>query len=181
MVTSAMLGFFRRRNPHERAGFALYTAAVRSARDPGFYTTLGVADTLDGRFDLVGLHVALLIRRLRDQPALAQAVFDAMFSDMDSTLREMGVADIGVGRRIKAMMEALHGRAEAYDAALAADDRAELATSLARNVWRNAPPGGSEPQALADWAVAQDASLAAQPTEALLQGQVGFAPAPVPA
>ncbi|MGH7211060.1 MAG: ubiquinol-cytochrome C chaperone family protein, partial [Acetobacteraceae bacterium] len=69
---------------HERAGFALYTKAVAAARSPYFYSDLGAPDTFDGRFDLVGLHVILLIERLRAAPPpgpdLAQAVFDAMFS-----------------------------------------------------------------------------------------------------
>src|SRR3954454_16241388 len=93
-----------RRKPHERAGFQLYGAAVAAARDPWFFGPLGVPDSLDGRFDLVGLHVALLIRRLRRDPdprgaVLAQAVFDAMFADMDINLREMGVSDLAVGKR----------------------------------------------------------------------------------
>ena len=69
-----------------------------AARAPALYAVLGVPDTLDGRFDMVGLHAFLLIDRLRRDPPpgpeLAQAVFDAMFSDMDVTLREMGVGDL---------------------------------------------------------------------------------------
>ena len=102
----------RRQNRHERAGFALYTAAVAAARDPSFYATLLVPDTLDGRFDLVALHAFLLIHRLRSasRPDLSQAVFDAMFSDMDNNLRELGVSDLRVGKRVRAMWEAFHGR-----------------------------------------------------------------------
>ena len=107
----SLLSAGRRR--HERAGFALYTSAVAAARSPFFYT----ADTLDGRFDLVGLHVFLLIDRLRRDPPpgpeLAQAVFDAMFADMDVNLREMGVGDLSVGKKVRAMWEAFHGRAAA--------------------------------------------------------------------
>jgi len=95
------------RRRHERAGHDLYFRAVEAARTPWFYAELGVPDTLDGRFDMVGLHAFLVIRRVQGLrppgPALAQAVFDAMFSDMDMTLRELGVGDLGVGRRIKAI------------------------------------------------------------------------------
>jgi cytochrome b pre-mRNA-processing protein 3 len=140
----AFLGLFGRKR-YERAGFALYTQAVQAARDPYFYAELGVPDTMDGRFDMIGLHVCLLIERLKTEappgPALAQAVFDAMFSDMDHTLRELGVGDMSVGRKVKAMWEALHGRSQAYRAALEANDRASLAASLARNVWRGAAAG----------------------------------------
>ena len=145
-----MLGLpFLRRRRHERTGFVLYGAAVAAARLPGLYEAMGVPDTLDGRFDCVGVHVALLIRRLRALPAqaggkavgpaLAQAVFDAMFSDMDTTLREFGL-DLGVGKRVRAMWEAFHGRALAYDGPLEAGDAGALAEALGRNVWR----GGAE-------------------------------------
>ena len=83
-----------RTNRHERAGVALYGAAVAAAREPWFYQALGVPDTLDGRFDLVALHAFLLIHRLQacaePGPALAQAVFDAMFRDMDRTCARSG-------------------------------------------------------------------------------------------
>jgi cytochrome b pre-mRNA-processing protein 3 len=178
----AIFGLFREKR-HDRVGFALYGAAVRAARAPYFYTELGVADTLDGRFDLVGLHVCLLIRRLGELaepgPAVAQAVFDAMFSDMDVNLRELGVGDLSVGKRVRAMWEALHGRARAYEQPLAAGDAAALAASLARNVWRGAAPAGA-PDRLAALALAQAAHLAALPPAALLAGEVSFLPVPVP-
>jgi cytochrome b pre-mRNA-processing protein 3 len=174
-----------RRKPHERAGFELYGAAVAAARNPDLFRALGVPDTLDGRFDLVGLHVALLIRRLhRDADPLgrelAQAVFDAMFADMDVTLREMGVGDLSVGKRVKRMWEAFHGRARAYEAALDAGDRPALAVALARNVWRGAAPGmagdapGPAAFRLAALAEAQDAALAGQPLPDLAAGRVRF-------
>ncbi len=187
-----LLDTLLRRRPHERAGFALYGAAVAAARAPAWFGPgFGVPDTLDGRFDLVGLHAALLIRRLRRDPdrrgpALAQAVFDAMFADMDRSLREMGVGDLSVGARVRRMWEAFHGRAKAYETALSAGDGAALAEALARNVWRGAPPGtasdgaaaAAPALALARHAMAEDAALAAQPIEALAAGRVSFLPAP---
>lgn len=166
---------------HDRAGFALYGAAVAAARDPHLYLGLGVPDTLDGRFDLVGLYVFLLIDRLNGLPdpgaPLSQAVFDAMFSDMDTNLRELGVGDLSVGRRVRAMWEALHGRARAYEEAIAAGDDAALQEALARNIWRGArPPAGSE-AAMARLVTAQRAHLALQPLAALAAGDVSFLPA----
>jgi len=177
-----------RRKPHERTGFELYVAAVAAARDPWFFNPIGAPDTLNGRFDLVGLHVALLIRRLRRDPdprgpELAQAVFDAMFSDMDINLREMGVGDLAVGKRVKRMWEAFHGRARAYEAALDAGDPMALAAALLRNVWRQEPGEGEPPagaQRLAAHAMTTAAALEAQPLEALLQGRLRF-PRPVEA
>jgi cytochrome b pre-mRNA-processing protein 3 len=152
---AALFGLGRRCNC-ERAGFRLYGSAVAAAREPFLYRSLGVADTLDGRFDLVCLHAFMLVRRLRREaapgPALAQAVFDAMFSDMDVSLREMGVGDLSVGRRMRAMWEAFNGRALAYDAALATGDAAALETALMRNVWRGTPPPQWTPDGAPDQA-----------------------------
>ena len=171
-----------RRKPHERAGFELYSAAVVAARTPWFFDALGVPDRLDGRFDLIGLHVALVIRRVRKDAdpqgaALAQAVFDAMFADMDINLREMGVSDLSVGKRVKRMWEAFHGRAQAYEAALDAGDPAALAAALQRNVWRVEGEPTPAAHRLAAHAMRAAAALDAQPISALLRGEVCF-PAP---
>ena len=175
-----MAGLLRRRDKHERAGFRLYGAAVTAARDPWLYATLGVPDTLDGRFDSIGLHVYLVIRRLTTDPeppgpALAQAVFDAMFLDMDTNLREMGVGDLSVGKRNRAMWEAFHGRSAAYAAGW--DDPAALEAALARNIWRGVEPPAAAGAAIARLALAQAAFLAEQTTDAMLRGEIRFLPA----
>jgi cytochrome b pre-mRNA-processing protein 3 len=175
-----LLGMFRRR-PHERAGFELYGAAVGAARSPALFAALGLPDTVEGRFDLVSLHVGLLIRRLRTDgdargPLLAQAVFDAMFADMDLNLREMGVGDLAVGKRVRRMWEAFHGRALAYEAAMDSGVPAALAEALARNVWRGAAPEGA-PARLAGIARAQAAHLAGQGIEEMVAGRATFLPA----
>ncbi|MGE0416857.1 MAG: ubiquinol-cytochrome C chaperone family protein [Acetobacteraceae bacterium] len=178
-----MAGFFglSRRNRHERTGFQLYNLAVAAARDPFLYLTGGVPDTLDGRFDLIGLHTFLLIHRLTREPepgpAVAQAIFDAMFSDMDINLREMGVGDMSVGKRVKAMWEAFHGRAAAYTAALDAGDETALTDALARNLWRGAElPAGADAM-MCRMVVAQTRTLAGQPLAALARGEARFLPA----
>lgn len=162
---------------HERAGYKLYGGAVTAAREPSLYRDFGVPDTLDGRFDMVGLHASLLIRRLRalpePGPVLAQAVFDAMFSDMDINLREMGVGDLSVGRKVREMWEAFHGRAFSYEAALAAGDARLMADALARNVWRGEAPQGAADR-LARLALEQDAALAGQELSAFAAGHARF-------
>lgn len=169
---------FWHRHRHERAGFRLYGSAVAAARDPFFYTQLGVPDTLNGRFDLVGLHAFLLIRQLRRLPPpgpdLAQAVFDAMFSDMDVNLREMGVGDLSVGKRVRKMWEAFHGRAVAYDAAMDAADPPAMEAALTRNVWQGVPTRGAA--VLARLAFAQAEHLATQPASSLGEGRADFLP-----
>ena len=167
-----------RRGRHERTGFELYGHAVAAARDPYLYTDLGVPDTLDGRFDMVGLHTFLLIQRLKREPApgpaLAQAVFDAMFSDMDINLREMGVGDLSVGRKVRVMWEAFHGRAAAYATAMTAGDTVALEAALTRNVWRGEPPPTGTDMALGRLVLAQEVCLAAQDMTVLMHGTARF-------
>jgi cytochrome b pre-mRNA-processing protein 3 len=175
-----LLGLIRR-GRHERVGFELYGAVVAAARDPFLYTGLGVPDTLDGRFDMVCLHSFLLIQRLKREPApgpaLAQAVFDAMFSDMDVNLREMGVGDLSVGRKVRVMWEAFHGRSAAYAAAMNANDLVALDAALARNVWRGDPPSDGSVEALRRTALAQLEHLSAQGLTDLARGAIHFLPA----
>jgi len=130
--------------PRFRAeGRALYRQIAERARRPIFYTSYGVPDTIDGRFEMLCLHAYAVFHGLKgkgnDADALAQAVYDAMFTDLDGSLRELGVADLGVGRRIKIMTEALNGRIQAYDRAIVADD-SELEEAVRRNVFGTAAP-----------------------------------------
>lgn len=164
------------RNRREEAAAALYGATVTQARLPLFYVAGAVPDTLDGRFDLLALHVFLLLRRLRAAGAetapLAQSVFDIMFADMDSNLREIGIGDLSVGRKVKAMAEALMGRIAAYDPGLA--DPAVLAEALRRNLYRGASVERSAVDFIARYTAAVAADLARQDTGALLEGRVRF-------
>ena len=133
---------FRRKKPEETFAAAFYVRTAEHARAPELFETCGIPDTLDGRFDSLALHAALAIDRLRREPdgeVLAQAFFDAMFRHLDLTLREIGVQDLGVGRRIKIMAEGLHGRALAYREALAGGP-ALLADVLRRNAYGGTPP-----------------------------------------
>lgn len=117
---------------------SLYAACVQQARNAAFFQA-GVIDSQDGRFDMITLHVVLVIRRLRAEgeagQSLSQALFDHMFDDLDAALREMGVGDTQVGKKIRAMGEAFYGRAQAYEAALASSEEGdELPAAIARNV-----------------------------------------------
>ena len=126
---------------HARASAeSLYGNAVNAAREAVFYNDLGVPDTVDGRFEMISLHVYLLLRRLKSTGAegkkVSQMLFDTMFDDMDRTLREMGVGDLGVGRRVKEMAKAFYGRVAAYDQGLEAATEDVLGMALSRNVFR---------------------------------------------
>jgi cytochrome b pre-mRNA-processing protein 3 len=137
---------FRRSNPLAEFASAIYARTAGEARDEQLFEACGIPDTLDGRFDSLALHAALMIDRLRREPdgeALAQAYFDAMFRHLDLTLREIGVQDLGVGRRIKIMAEGLQGRALAYRVALAGG-ATPLAEVLRRNAYGGRPPADDQ-------------------------------------
>ncbi len=159
----------------------LYGQLARQARLPAFYAHLGVPDSIDGRFEMLCIHAHALFHRLRGQGAgadqLAQAVYDAMFLDLDGALREMGVADLGVGRRIKVMTEALKGRIQAYDAALAASGaQAEeaLRGAVARNVYGTVDPAPEQVAAMATYLRALRDALAGASLADLVAGRFGF-------
>jgi cytochrome b pre-mRNA-processing protein 3 len=129
-----MLRLFRRK-PQNPTIAAIYGAIVAQARLPYFYDQLGVPDTVEGRFEMILLHLVLVLRRVGAHGAVAQALFDRFCLDMDHNLRELGVSDLGVPRKMRAFAEAFYGRAAAYDHALASEAKDDLATALARNVW----------------------------------------------
>ena len=133
-------------------GGALYRQLSAQARLQVFYTRYGVPDTLDGRFEMLCLHAYALFHSLKgkgaDAEALAQASYDAMFADLDGSLREMGVADLGVGKRIKAMTEALNGRIQAFDRAFATDGL-DLDEAIRRNVYGTVTPEEGQVRAMA--------------------------------
>jgi cytochrome b pre-mRNA-processing protein 3 len=166
--------------PARTAGEALYGAAVRQARQPGFYAALGVPDTTEGRFELYSLHVLLLLRRLKAEGAgvtdLAQALFDTYVGALDSALREMGVGDLTVPKKMTALGGAFYGRATQYDPILAAGDRAALMELLGRTAFEGAADG--DRGKLADYVLAAAAGLADQPLEAVREARIAWPPVP---
>ena len=171
---------FRRSRLLDRAG-RLYGRVVEQSRLPAFYRDCGVPDTLDGRFDMICLHLVLVLRRLRREGsrggAIGQALFDVMIDDMDRSLREMGVGDLGVGRRVKAMARAFYGRAAAYEAGLAGDDES-LGEALRRNLFGTVEVGSEEVVALVAYGRGAAAALDAQPAADLFAGEARFASPP---
>ncbi|MGE3623194.1 MAG: ubiquinol-cytochrome C chaperone family protein [Bdellovibrionales bacterium] len=159
--------------PHPAAD-PLYRACVAQARLPVFYTDFGVPDTVDGRFDMLVLHVFLVLRQLKGEARASQQLFDLMFADMDKNLREMGVGDMSVGKKIRPMISAFYGRAKAYEGALR-DGGDTLRDTLARNIYGRTPPAPEALQAMTDYVRRAASRLDGQPSAQLLQGQVDFA------
>lgn len=159
---------------------AIYGMIVTQAREPLFYRDLGVPDTVNGRFDLLLLHLWMMLRHLKSVEAgtgLSQALFDHFCEDMDDNLREMGVGDLAVPKRMRAFGEAFYGRSVAYDMALTESGEA-FAQALCKNVLNGQNIEGA--RALADYAEATMASLAASSEAALRDGSFKF-PSPAAA
>lgn len=169
------------RAPEQRDAARLYAAIATQARTPALYASLSVPDTLDGRFDSLCLHMFLVIRRLGRDPgdtatAVAQELYDYMFGDMDASLRELGVGDLGVGKRVREMAEGLMGRIAAYGAALDSGDAAALEAAIRRNLLAAlVSPPVAHVAALAAYVRACDAALTGQPLANLLSDGPHFA------
>jgi cytochrome b pre-mRNA-processing protein 3 len=157
---------------------AIYGMIVAQAREPLFYRHLDVPDTVDGRLDLLILHLWLVLRRLRGVEAgkvLSQALFDHFCDDMDANLREMGVGDLTVPKRMQKFGEAFYGRTAAYDLAWS-ESEARLADALQKNILNGQHP--ERAQRLAAYAVRVAAALEACDDAALLRAAWRF-PAPL--
>jgi cytochrome b pre-mRNA-processing protein 3 len=159
-----MLNLLRKSAVRKALGRSLECQVIARAREPRFFAMLGVPDTMDGRFDMVTLHAWLVLVRLQaaGEVAAAQAFTDALFVGFDEALREQGVSDMGMGRRMKAMANAFYGRFAAYGAA--GTDH-EMAEALARNVWRGAVVDDNA-RALAAYVQNARRTLADSPAEA---------------
>lgn len=182
--------------PAYAAGQALYAAAAAQARRPEFYLAAAAPDTIEGRFELYLIHVVLVLHRLRRNGAQAretsQVMFDAFLRSLDDSLREMGVGDLSVGKKMRRLGEAFYGRAKGYDAALAKlPDTADLEALVARTLYADLPDAEAGARTMTAYVAQASRDLAVQPLEALLAGRARFptppgdgaaaAPSPVPA
>jgi cytochrome b pre-mRNA-processing protein 3 len=174
---SAAVSWLLRRNPARQAAELAYGRVVEHSRHPLFFSDCGIPDTLDGRFELICLHVFLYLHRLRrERPrgeAVGQCFVDAMFSDMDRSLREIGTGDLSVGRQVKRMAQALYGRIKAYEQGLGGDDPL-LSAVLARNLFGTVPHPAPFLDAMTAYLRRESAQLRDYPTDEILAGRVSF-------
>jgi cytochrome b pre-mRNA-processing protein 3 len=167
------------RNRYRPQAHAAYTSIVEHARAPDFFLRLDVPDTLDGRFEMIALHMFLVLNRLKAEheatEEFAQALFDAMFADLDRGLREMGATDMGVGKRVKEMAKGFYGRIAAYEKGLEGDDQI-LSEALTRNLYGTVQPSPQAVGALMRYMRGQAKTLARQPVEAFFKNDIKFIP-----
>ncbi len=166
----------------KKSAHRLYIILVEQARQPAFYLNCGVADTVAGRFDMVILHAILLLRRMHREPEktgpLSQALFDYMFDDFDLNLREIGIGDTGIGKRIKKMGTGFYGRLEAYGQGLDSDDDTLLHAALARNLYREMQPSDQEISSVANYMRRESAALEKIDLDSVMAGNFNFGDAP---
>ncbi len=167
-----------RTHSQDRSIDELYGAIVAQARKPAFYRDYGVPDTVQGRFDLIVLHLVLLIDRLGRGAdvgrGIGQRLFDVFCRDLDDNLREMGVGDLAVPKRMRGFGEAFYGRQAAYLAAFAAADERELEKALRRNIFADADADNGGATRLAQYVRAARHRFEDQEDGALLRGEVAF-------
>ena len=155
-----IFGLFRK-NADADAVYAVYSAIVAQSRQPRLYADWNVPDTVTGRFDMISLHLALLFGRLRPKPAAAtfsQGVFDLFFKDMDRSLREMGVTDLGVPKKIQKMGNVFYGLLASVNEAIDSGDKDRVEEVLRRNVFGEGQTTGA-PE-LASYLIAEAGRLA---------------------
>jgi cytochrome b pre-mRNA-processing protein 3 len=177
MFNNVIKALFRK-DPALEAGRALYSAAVDQARSAPLYARLGAPDTVEGRFEMVTLHVYLIMRRLKGDEAakkVSQHLFDAMFQNMDDSLRELGVGDLQVGKKIRKLAENFYGRVGAYEDALKEDaPEGALGRALGRNIFENET--APQIESFANYVRRAEASIREQPTARIACGIVVFPP-----
>lgn len=138
-MLTQMIRFFKPSRQQQNI-LQIYQNLVSQARKPVFYSQCDVPDSLDGRYEMILLHMFIVLHCLRkrggaDMQLVERSLSEVLFSDMDRSLREMGVTDTGVGRRVRAMAEAYFGRLKAYEIAFEEQDLHKLKDSIRRNVF----------------------------------------------
>ena len=172
-----ILPLFRRAPRSGDTISALYGAIVAQARSSAFYRDYSVADTVDGRFELILVHLALVLRRLAREEELrplGQEIFDLFCSDMDRNLRELGISDLKVPKEMERIGTAFYGRKAAYDAALGATDDTALLEALHRNVYASPDQPAPGAPRLAAYMREAEQGLERQDRQALLRGELRF-------
>jgi cytochrome b pre-mRNA-processing protein 3 len=176
-----MWTILQRRSPEHRTATELYGRAVAQARLPRFYADWAVPDTPEGRLEMVMLHVTLLLQRLGSGDTLggrlARALSEVFITDMDDNMRELGIGDLSVPRKVKKAAAALFDRTVAVSAALGETSDDALAGIFARHVWAGAAAPMDAPPALAGYARRCADSLVGQSDADLFAGVASF-PAP---
>jgi cytochrome b pre-mRNA-processing protein 3 len=160
----------------------LHAKIVAQARHPDFYRRLGVPDNVDGRFELIVLHAFVIFNKLKEHGEksqnVSQVIYDVLIKDMEASLRQLGVGDLGVGKRVRIMTEAMRGRIAAYESALNGN-QIDLEGAVRRNIFGTTDPSPECVRQLAFYLRQAKESADKQPIDRILKGIFDFPPVPV--
>lgn len=169
---------FKRKKANQALVERQYAEITRSARTPVFYESMGVPDTVMGRFEMISIHMVMYLRRTASageaSKGIAQEVVDAFFEDIDHSIRELGIGDMGVPKRMKKLAKMFYGRATSYGQTLESGDTAALVEALTRNIHPDQRETAPPMQKLADWMMLTAASLDDVADTTLAAGQMTF-------
>ncbi|MDP4796389.1 MAG: ubiquinol-cytochrome C chaperone [Rhodospirillales bacterium] len=163
--------------PNVEIAQALYGTTILAARRPFFFTECGVPDTPEGRFEMLALSAFLVLNRMKnfaDMAELSQTYFDVMFDDIDSNLRELGVGDISVGKKVKKLAQSFYGRIKAYEAGLHDESDGALSMAIERDLLRGTSPERANIEKLVKYVRAEHDFLSRQDADSLAAGRISF-------
>ncbi|MCV3765351.1 ubiquinol-cytochrome C chaperone family protein [Rhizobium sp. TRM95796] len=170
-----IFSLFRKNNPERDAAFRQYALLTDAGRRPDFYLQGNAPDTVIGRFEVISLLMILYFRRTAEiggkAKDIAQYVADAFFEDLDHSMRELGVGDHGVPKRLKKLAQMFYGRVDSYGAALDAGDASTLEAALKRNLHPESTDTALSMRWLADYMIAAERDLKTAPAETVLRGE----------
>lgn len=177
-----MFEFLSKKKALNDVGHKLFTSVIDQSRLASFYSELAVEDNLDGRFDLMSLHMAMILQKLdqneqnTDAAKLKRIVQETMFDNLDLTLREIGVGDLGVGKKIKVMAEAFYGRMMVYQDLFDVKDEQRMCDALQRNLYREREVSQEMLAAMTKYVYDQFELIESQNMEKFMTGDVNFLP-----
>ena len=175
-----MLDFLFGYKKLKNVGYKLFSKIIEQSRVSEFYSRLGVEDSLDGRFDLMAVHMVILLDKLdqekdnKKSARLKRILQEIMFDNLDLTLREIGVGDLGVGKKIKVMAEAFYGRMTVYQAAFKEGDTDLISEALLRNLYRGKVIDKNILSDMSAYVRKQHKNIASQPISEIMHGEIEF-------
>ncbi|MDG1995043.1 MAG: ubiquinol-cytochrome C chaperone family protein [Emcibacteraceae bacterium] len=175
-----MFDFIFKNKKLNDSAHGLFSSVINQSREKVFYEKFLVEDSLDGRFDLMALHMALLLDKfdrndeLRDVPKMKRIIQEIMFDNLDLTLREIGVGDLGVGKKIKIMAEAFYGRMMVYQELLSKNNVVEMTEAIKRNLYRGKDIDESTVEEMTSYMFVQYENTKEQDIDKIMSGEIVF-------
>ena len=171
-----MIWPFKKKSAYSDQVYVIYNAIVAQSRQPVFYTDFLIPDDVTGRFDVLSLHTCLVFIRLREakgkEKEFSQALFDLFFKDMDQSIREMGVSDVGVPKKIQKMGSLFYGLLEKLTNALEEKDKDSLEKVINRNIYDD--KNQKQAKKLAKYVLSLEKKLNAQGIDEIIGGKLEF-------